>query len=112
EGPVLDVFVRFRSSADVDRLAGYGAEVKSRVGSIAAARVPVAALRALADDPAVISVETSGRSRALLENSRTEIRADQVHAGQGGLPRAYRGKGVVVGVVDSGLDFTHPDFFG
>jgi subtilisin family serine protease len=33
-----------------------------------------------------------------------------VHNGQSPLIQGYDGKGVVVGVIDTGLDFTHPDF--
>lgn len=33
-----------------------------------------------------------------------------VHQGLGGLSQAYTGKGVIVGIVDQGLDFNHPDF--
>ena len=36
--------------------------------------------------------------------------ADQVHTGFGGLDTAYTGKGVIVGIVDQGIDFNHPDF--
>jgi subtilisin family serine protease len=37
-------------------------------------------------------------------------RINQVHAGTNGLPAAYTGANVIVGVVDQGLDYNHPDF--
>ncbi len=40
---------------------------------------------------------------------RVDIRADRVHNGID-LPGQYRGENVIVGVIDSGIDFTHPDF--
>jgi len=47
----------------------------------------------------------------LYHNNRDGTFTDvTVQAGLGGLPRAYQGTGVVVGVLDSGIDFTHPDF--
>src|ERR1019366_8844572 len=33
-----------------------------------------------------------------------------VHSGQAPLPQAYDGTGVIVGFIDTGIDFTHPDF--
>ena len=37
-------------------------------------------------------------------------RVNLVHQGFGGLDTSYTGKGVIVGVVDQGLDYKHPDF--
>lgn len=47
---------------------------------------------------------------ALNDSSRQLHFVDQVHAGTNGLPTTYKGKGVIVGVIDVGLDVTHPDF--
>ena len=44
-----------------------------------------------------------------LEVSSVEIGADQVHDGVG-LESARRGKGVLVGIIDTGVDLTHPAF--
>ena len=34
-----------------------------------------------------------------------------VYLGSEGLPKAYSGKGVVIGVIDAGFDYTHPAFY-
>ena len=47
---------------------------------------------------------------ALNDSSRQLHFVNQVHAGSNGLPTAYKGKNVIVGVIDVGLDVTHPDF--
>ena len=43
--------------------------------------------------------------------SRKATQADLVNDGTGDkLPQAYTGKGVIVGIIDGGFDFTHPIF--
>ncbi len=46
----------------------------------------------------------------LNDTSRGHHSVDSVHLGAGGLSAAYTGKNVIIGVVDTGLDYQHPDF--
>lgn len=47
---------------------------------------------------------------ALDDTARKMHRVNQVHDGLAPLPQGYTGKDVILGVVDQGLDHTHPDF--
>jgi len=44
------------------------------------------------------------------DTARSHHFVNEVHAGTGGLGSSYTGKGVIMGVVDTGVDFNHPDF--
>ncbi|MDZ7766500.1 MAG: S8 family serine peptidase [Melioribacteraceae bacterium] len=44
-----------------------------------------------------------------MDTSLQFINVDKVHSGEN-LPKPYKGEGVVVGVLDSGIDWTHPAF--
>jgi len=46
----------------------------------------------------------------LADTARMYHNVDQVHAGAAPLNLAYTGKDVIIGVVDQGLDWNHPDF--
>lgn len=46
----------------------------------------------------------------LLSQSRIHTNVNQVHAGSDGLPSAYTGDGVIIGVIDAGIELLHPDF--
>lgn len=46
----------------------------------------------------------------LSDSAIVHHKADLVHSGLGGLDASYTGKGVIIGVVDQGIDFNHPDF--
>jgi subtilisin family serine protease len=46
----------------------------------------------------------------LNDTSRVHHQVNEVHKGLNNLQQAYTGKGVILGFIDTGLDFTHPDF--
>ena len=74
-----------------------------------AARVPEEMVEELAAFSAVDFVSGNTWTAPLMDLSRPEMKVDAVQAGTG-LTKAYKGSGVVVGVADSGIDWTHPDF--
>ncbi len=47
---------------------------------------------------------------ALNDTARVLHQVNQVHQGAGNLPQGYTGKNVIMGYVDQGLDWNHPDF--
>ncbi|MBI1837377.1 MAG: S8 family peptidase [Flavobacteriia bacterium] len=46
---------------------------------------------------------------ALNDTTRMLLHVDEVHAGSNGLPSAFTGENVLIGYVDTGVDFLHPD---
>lgn len=104
-----DVFIQLDNSAVASELSGLGIEARTRVGDILIARAPVAALSALAELPGIRRIEISHKREAKLDSSRANIGAHRVHQGFD-LPQPYRGEDVVIGVIDFGIDFSHPDF--
>ncbi|MEY4603424.1 MAG: hypothetical protein RIT43_716 [Bacteroidota bacterium] len=46
----------------------------------------------------------------LADSAVVRHHAREVHDGTNGLSSSYTGKGVIVGIVDQGLDWSHPDF--
>ncbi len=47
---------------------------------------------------------------ALTDTSRATLQVNQVQAGSGGLTQSYKGDNVIIGIIDEGIDFSHPDF--
>lgn len=111
EGEQMDLFIHGTEEAVSTVVRANGGIVKRVREGLVSARVPVSAVRALSESPAVSRFEFSLDPGTLLSDSmRVKARVNQVHAGLAPLPQAYDGQGVVVGFIDSGLDVNHPDF--
>ncbi len=59
---------------------------------------------------ACLAVGTLHGKAFLMEKARPAAAVDAMHAGTS-LPMSYTGKGVIVGIIDTGFDYTHPNFY-
>jgi len=100
----LRVLVRLHTSAAPGTLARFDPEPAP--GDVVPVRVRPDQLTDLASMPGVLHVEACRLLRPHLDRSLKEVGAAAAHRGAGGLD----GEGVIVGVVDTGLDFRHKDF--
>lgn len=50
------------------------------------------------------------RPQILADSALLKHNVQWVHQGLNGVDTAYTGKGIIVGVIDQGIDFNHPDF--
>jgi len=107
---VVPVFIKTASiPSSQSRIFGLGGEVETIAGDVIVANLPVSSVRDLAASPEIIYIEGSTVSQMKIDVSRVEAKVNQLHNGTG-IPRPYKGNGVVVGVIDSGIDWKHQDF--
>jgi minor extracellular serine protease Vpr len=107
--PMMDVFVKLESGFQTAALQGLGFISLVEINGIVAGRIPLSNLESLVRDQSVRFVEASMKSKALNDRALEDTRVNLLHAGAG-ISSPYKGSGVVVGVLDSGIDFSHPDF--
>lgn len=103
------VYVQLLVGVESPQVQLFGGELISATKSVMAVRIPVDNLKEFIEQNNVRFVEISQKYTITLDESRKEIGADRVQQGNG-LPRKLTGKGVIVGVFDTGIDVKHPDF--
>lgn len=87
-----------------------GGKIKFFAGDIASVIVPAGGISQLANESAIQRIE--GNDQALQPlNDQLVINnhIQEVHLGFN-LPKDYQGENVVMGIIDEGIDYTHPDF--
>lgn len=88
-----------------------GLEVLGTFGEVASIRVPALQLERLASLETVSRIEAMNRRAPLNDNANDDTRVTELHQFRStAVPNGYLGEGVIVGVIDTGIDFNHPDF--
>ena len=92
------------------QLQAVGAKPQGTIGRYIMVSTPFGAVSKIADIKGVTSI-SKGPNVSLKTNISREVTGvNKVLQGTDGLPQAFTGKGVIVGVIDIGFDFLHPSF--
>ncbi len=103
-GVVLDF------SGDVRELRALGVTTRTHLDSLITATVPLDRLDAVASLPGMKYMRLGRRFQPMLNLSVPDTRTSDIRWGIPPNWSGYTGKGVVVGVVDLGIDVNHADF--
>jgi minor extracellular serine protease Vpr len=92
-------------------LEAAGCVIRSKANTIWSVSAPYANIAQIKAVPGVKSIDLPVRIRPNMDDSsRRLVNVKQVHAGTD-VPMPYKGKNVVVGVIDAGFDYTHKAFY-
>jgi minor extracellular serine protease Vpr len=116
--PEVEVAIRMTGGTDTSALIAAGAQIWFVAGDLVYARVPVGELRQIARLQNVASVRSIAAA-SLPPTPKTRV-APQIKKVRGAVEedkladkfdhQGLTGKGVIVGVIDSGIDWRHQDF--
>ena len=107
----VSAYVFVDSQDAYDTLGRLGVKIRRDYGDFATASIPVESLREAGEVDGVRYITLGNDVSLLNDYSREHILADRVHANEGNaLPAPYKGKGVVVGIIDSGVEYGHLTF--
>ena len=108
---MVDVFITLHDSQNTSRITALGGVIGARFTGLVTAQVPVAKLQAIAALDEVEQVSIAEMMESNVDTTRSVTSVNYVAEGlQHGLPANYDGKGVVFGIIDSGIDFNHAAF--
>jgi minor extracellular serine protease Vpr len=111
--PMYDVFIKTANAAATRAaVEAAGGRVRSQSGlppnpTIMTASLPASAFSAV--ETTAIYFEAPKPLTGKNDVAVPSIGADKVQLGTG-LPGPYKGAGTIIGIIDSGIDYTHPDF--
>lgn len=106
---MVESFVRLADGGSVADIEAAGAIVTNEIGDLIIAKIPVDAIETLAGLDAVERISISRPVRVLNDVAREVTHADVLHTGSQ-TDQPYTGEGVIVGIVDGGIDYNHIDF--
>ena len=108
--PVLNLLVKVTNGFDEGNLIKSGAVVGTKAGDIWTVRVPEEKLKAIAELRGIEYMELGQKVTIQMDSARYFTHLDSAIKGIG-LPMPLSGKGVVVGIIDGGFDFTNPAYY-
>jgi subtilisin family serine protease len=105
------IIVKGNPAAISKLVSKYGGVYKFSAGDISSLAVPYKNLLAFSREIAVERIEAQEvKAVSLMDSARIKNNIDSAHNGYAPLTQAYKGAGVLVGIIDGGIYFRHQDF--
>lgn len=106
----VNVFMAVTNDFTVAEFVPYGFLPGTITAALVTGMVPIQNIEALANDVHVKYLSAEVKAAPALDSAKIATRVNLVHQGYQ-LPQPYFGDGVVVGIVDIGLNYDHPNFY-
>lgn len=111
ENKNINVFISLRSSDDKERLTHlYNIHFVTSCGNDFTAIVPIQKIEELSKDEGVKQIAVCPVTINMMDEAKKAIHLNEINESSINFVSSYRGKGVLIGIIDSGFDYTHPNF--
>jgi subtilisin family serine protease len=106
----IDTFLKLNDGQDVSEIEGVGVRVVNRFGQLLTVRIALGDVEKVATLPSVKDIDMGAPVHLCNDSARIASKVDILHSGGGALGQQYKGKGVIVGVIDLGIEYNHINF--
>jgi subtilisin family serine protease len=107
----VDFIVKAKDPSAKAFLEQNGAKIKYERGDLISVRIPLDKISEISSSKLIYPIEfTIEKGVELNDTMRMRNRVNEVHQGLSPLSQMYDGEDVIIGFIDSGIDYTHPDF--
>lgn len=108
---MIDAFIYLKDVNNTSTLESLGVVVMCKFEKYVTAKIPVDCIEKVANIDNVVQIDVSRLLQPKTDVASTVTNADKAWNGiNNGLCEEYTGKGVLVGVIDQGIDFKHVAF--
>lgn len=105
----VKVFVRLKRGEAYPKETPYF-KINSRLGQLVTADVSLEDLPQILQEYNISKIEYESLNSPTVDSVKFHTNAWGVHRQWGPIDRAYKGKDIIIGIVDSGVDFSHKEF--
>lgn len=110
DNKLLFAYVHLKPDTNINDLSSkYGVRLNVGYNNVYTAIIPINQVNNFAQDTSVLSIDTGKETRAMMDSVRIYSNIEQAFTGNN-LPHSFQGEGVIIGIIDNGFDFTHPNF--
>lgn len=107
----ISAFIYLKENAGTESLEQQGVKINSHTGYIVTAMIPISSIENVASLPEVKYVQIGTPVNKKMDKARVTSGVDKVQAGTSPLSAPFFGKGVVIGIIDTGFEYGHPNFY-
>ncbi len=101
--------IKVTPGIDMEAIENTGVQIGTKAGQIWTVSIPVGQIETFTKIKGIAYIELDLPIANDMDAARTVTRTDSVHGGYAPLTNSFTGKNVVVGIIDAGFDYNHPN---
>lgn len=107
----VSCLIKVNKSFSSEKMQNKGVHLVKISPEIYTVQIPVNYFTEFTEEAGIEYIQADGFAEPHLDSAILASNIYQVKQGKNNLPKSYTGKGVIVGIIDWGFDYTHPAFY-